>query len=181
VQRVVIGVGDLAVSGNPEIVLSTYALGSCVGVVAYDPAAGAGGIIHLMLPDSGIAPERVAKQPALFADTGLALFFESLASLGSRPGNVRLLVAGGASLFGGPDPFRIGGRNTRATLEYMRDNGFAVRHAIVGGGVNRALHLEMATGIVTLKTPTEEAYYPLAPKGLGSGRPAHAGPGATAA
>jgi len=162
-QRAVIGVGDLAVSRNPDIVLSTYALGSCIGVVAYDPSSGAGGILHLMLPDSGIAPDRVSRQPALFADTGLALFFESLGALGSRAATVHLLVAGGASLFGGPDPFRIGGRNTRATLDYMRDNGFAVRHAIVGGGVNRALHLEMATGIVILKTPREEAYYALAP------------------
>src|ERR1035438_5116007 len=91
VQRVVIGVGDLAVSGNPDIVLSTYALGSCIGVVAYDPVARAGGILHLMLPDSGIAPERVSRQPSLFADTGLALFFESLGALGSRSANVRLL------------------------------------------------------------------------------------------
>ena len=37
-QRVVIGVGDMAVSNNSIVTLSTYALGSCVGVIAYDPA-----------------------------------------------------------------------------------------------------------------------------------------------
>jgi chemotaxis protein CheD len=163
VQRILIGVGDLAVSRNLGAVLSTYALGSCIGVAAYDPVARAGGMIHLMLPDSGIAPDRVPKQPALFADTGLALFLKSLGSLGSRPADLRLLVAGGASLFGGPDPYKIGERNARVTLEFLGNRGFAARHTLVGGGVNRALHLDMATGIVTLKTPQEEAYYPLAP------------------
>ena len=62
-QRVIIGVGDMAVSNNPQVTLSTYALGSCVGVVAYDPVARAGGILHLMLPDSTISPEKAVAQP----------------------------------------------------------------------------------------------------------------------
>ncbi|HRE80406.1 MAG TPA: chemotaxis protein CheD, partial [Opitutaceae bacterium] len=62
-QRVVIGVGDLAVSNNPQVTLSTYALGSCVGVIAFDPITRAGGILHIMLPDSLISPEKSAKQP----------------------------------------------------------------------------------------------------------------------
>lgn len=162
-QRVVIGVGDLAVSCNLEVVLSTYALGSCIGVVAYDPVARVGGILHLMLPDSAIAPDRAARQPALFADTGLAMFFRSLGSLRTEAANLRIFVGGGASVLGGPDPYRIGERNTRATLDYLGAHGFAVRKSIVGGGINRALHLEMATGIVTLKTPHEDAYFSLAP------------------
>jgi chemotaxis protein CheD len=161
VQRVVIGVGDLAVSNNLEVVLSTYALGSCIGVVAFDPAARAGGMLHLMLPDSAIAPERAAKQPALFADTGLEMFFRSLGSLRCEPGNIRLVVAGGASVLGGPDPYRIGERNSSVTLDFLTKRGYAVRHTIVGGGVNRALHLDMATGFVTLRTPKEDAYFAL--------------------
>ena len=39
-QRVVVGVGDLAVSNNNSTVLSTYALGSCICVIAYDPGNG---------------------------------------------------------------------------------------------------------------------------------------------
>jgi chemotaxis protein CheD len=161
-QRVIIGVGDMAVSNNGEMVLSTYALGSCIGVVAFDPVARAGGMLHLMLPDSGIARDRAARQPALFADTGLAMFFQSLGSLHAEHDSLRLMVAGGASVLGGPDPYRIGERNSRVTLEFLERRGYAVRNIVVGGGVNRALHLEMATGIVTLKTPQEEGYFSLA-------------------
>jgi len=61
-QRVVVGVGDMGVSNNPQITLSTYALGSCVAVVAYDPVAKAGGLLHLMLPDSTISPAKAQKR-----------------------------------------------------------------------------------------------------------------------
>ena len=40
-ERVVVGVGDMAVSTNANVTISTYALGSCVGIVA-NWAAGTG-------------------------------------------------------------------------------------------------------------------------------------------
>jgi chemotaxis protein CheD len=161
-QRVVIGVGDLAVSNNGQIVLSTYALGSCIGVVAFDPLRKAGGMLHLMLPDSGIAPEKAAKQPAMFADTGLVLFFKALSGLKAERPGLRLFVAGGASVLGGQDPFKIGERNSRVTLDFLSRNGYAVRHVIVGGAVNRTLHLDLSSGCVTLKTPIENGQFSLA-------------------
>mgnify|MGYP001561206167 CR=1 FL=1 len=69
-QRVVVGVGDLSVSNNIAITLSTYALGSCIAVAAYDPVVKAGGLLHLMLPESSISPDKAISQPAMFADTG---------------------------------------------------------------------------------------------------------------
>src|SRR5215218_4837826 len=85
-QRVTVGVGDAASSNNPNVTLSTYALGSCVGVVAYDPVLRVGGILHLMLPHSSIAPAKAQTQPAMFADTGLPLFFQGLQDLAAEPG-----------------------------------------------------------------------------------------------
>ncbi len=154
-QRVVVGVGDLAVSNNPQMILSTYALGSCIGLVAYDTFAKAGGILHLMLPESTISPEKAVKQPAMFADSGLPLFFKQLAGVKAEPARLRLFVAGGACVLGGNDPFRIGERNARVTLDYLAKNGFNITHTQVGGTVNRTIHLEMSTGAVTLKTPVE--------------------------
>ena len=39
VQRVVVGVGDLGVSNNAMLTLSTYALGSCVAIAAWASVA----------------------------------------------------------------------------------------------------------------------------------------------
>lgn len=152
-QRVVIGVGDMAVSNNNLVTLSTYALGSCIGVVAYDPMVKVGGILHMMLPDSSISPDKARAQPAMFADTGLPLFFRSLAGLKADRSRIRIFVTGGACVLSSHDNFKIGERNTKATLEYLAANGYRVRQQVTGGTTNRTVHLEIATGDMTLKTP----------------------------
>jgi chemotaxis protein CheD len=161
-QRIIIGVGDMAVSNNNQVILSTYALGSCVGVVAYDPFTKVGGILHLMLPDSKISPDKAAGQPAMFADTGLPLFFRSLTGLKADPRRLRLLLAGGASVVSGQDPFRIGERNNTVTLEFLRKYSLTVRNSDLGGSINRTLHLEMSTGTVTVKRPQDTVQCSLA-------------------
>jgi len=158
-QRVVIGVGDMAVSNNSQVVLSTYALGSCIGVIAYDPVVKAAGILHLMLPESSISPDKAARQPAMFADTGLPAFFKALTGLRAERSRLRLFVAGGASVIAGTDPFRIGERNSRVTLNYLSQQGYVVRRTEVGGNINRTIHLEVASGQVSLKAPAENTQY----------------------
>lgn len=156
-QRVVIGVGDLAVSNSTQVVLSTYALGSCIGVIAYDPVQKTGGILHYMLPDSTISPEKAERQPAMFADTGLPLLFRSLAGLKAERGRIRVLLAGGASVIAGQDPFKIGERNTIKVADFLRTHGLGVTHADTGGAINRTVHLEINTGLVTINRPTDTA------------------------
>ena len=152
-QRVVVGVGDMAVSNNALVTLSTYALGSCIGVVAYDPVAKVGGILHMMLPDSSISPDKAQVQPAMFADTGLPLFFRSLAGLKADRSRLRLFVTGGACVLASHDSFKIGERNTKATLDYLTLNRLSVRQTVTGGTTNRTVHLQISDGEMTLKTP----------------------------
>ncbi|HEY5228243.1 MAG TPA: chemotaxis protein CheD [Opitutaceae bacterium] len=161
-QRVVIGVGDLAVSNDPSVTLSTYALGSCIAVIGYDPQVRVGGILHLMLPDSRIAPARAAGQPGMFANTGLPLLFKSLQGLRADLTRLRLFVAGGANVLAGTDAFRIGEKNIKATEEFLSNIGFEFSHAAVGGSINRTIHLQNATGLLTLRTPVATEEYSLA-------------------
>src|ERR1043166_6251386 len=97
-QRVIVGVGEMGVSNNPSITLSTYALGSCVAVVVYEAIAKAGGLLHMMLPDSAISPAKAFTQPAMFADTGLPLLFRAVAGLKTDAARLRVFVAGGACI-----------------------------------------------------------------------------------
>lgn len=143
----------MGVSNNPQITLSTYALGSCVAVVAYDPYAKAGGLLHLMLPDSTISPAKASSQPAMFADTGLPLLFRSLAGLRVDFSRVRVFLAGGANVLCDADTFRIGERNIRASKDYLDHNNILIRHSSLGGSINRTVHLNIGTGDITLKTP----------------------------
>jgi chemotaxis protein CheD len=153
-QRVVIGVGDMAVSNNQSTILSTYALGSCIGVIAFDPVARCGGILHLMLPEASVSPAKAQTQPAMFADTGLPMFFKALVGLKAERNNLRLFVTGGASVIAGQDPFKIGERNTAATLAFTTQNRLNVLNQDTGGSVSRTVHLELSTGNVNLIKPT---------------------------
>lgn len=152
-QRVVVGVGDMAVSNNISTVLSTYALGSCIGVIAYDPGAKCGGILHLMLPEASVSPQKAVTQPAMFADTGLPMFFKALLGLKAERSRLKLFVAGGASVIAGQDPFKIGERNTRATMDFINANALRVVQTDIGANFNRTVHLELSSGGVTLVTP----------------------------
>jgi len=162
VQRVIVGVGDMGVSNNSSMTLSTYALGSCVAIAAYDSTSKAGGLLHLMLPDSSISRDKAAAQPAMFADTGLPMLFRALTGVRADRTRLRLFVAGGASVLCNSDMFKIGERNIKATSAYLAQNGYVVRHAAVGGTMNRTLHLELGTGSITLKTPIGNESYSIA-------------------
>lgn len=153
-QRVVIGVGDLSVSNNQSITLSTYALGSCVAVVAYDPIARAGGLLHAMLPEAKLSPDKAKGQPAMFVDTGMAALLRALTGLKVDYRRLHIFLAGGAAVLGGSDMFKIGERNVRATLSLLGELGLRVSHSEVGGTINRTVHLEVGTGQISMKTPT---------------------------
>ena len=162
VQRLVVGVGDLGVSNNPMLTLSTYALGSCIAVTVYDPVTKVAGLLHLMLPESSISPEKAVNQPAMFADTGLPLLFRSVGGMGAQRARLKILVAGGASVLSDSQVFRIGERNTENTLGWLQRHSFRVDRTAVGGGTNRSVHFEVATGNGQLKTGTATETFSLA-------------------
>ena len=161
-QKAVVGVGDVAVSNNPSVIISTYALGSCVGLVVYDSAVKAGGLIHVMLPDSTLSPDKAQRQPAMFADTGIPLMFRNLMGLRAERKRMKAFVAGGASVISGSDMFKIGERNIAAVKKVVNTLGIPVIKADLGGVNNRTVHLNIATGEVELKTPIGNSKFSLA-------------------
>jgi chemotaxis protein CheD len=118
----IVGVGDMAVSKAPGDVLRTFALGSCVGVVIVDPVSLVTGMLHLVLPDGTQHGERAQKNPAYFADTGIATLIESIEKLAGKH-NRRWVckIAGGAKVLNqtGTDTMDIGKRNVLATKKYL--------------------------------------------------------------
>jgi chemotaxis protein CheD len=152
-QRVVIGVGDVAAANNTYVTLSTYALGSCVAVVAFDGAVHAGAILHLMLPESSISADKAVTQPAMFADTGFPVLMAKLAGLRADVSRLKIFLAGGAAVLQGSDPFKIGVRNIEAVKQQVQRRGLNVVAAALGGVVNRTVHLDVGSGEVTVKLP----------------------------
>ncbi|KKM45447.1 hypothetical protein LCGC14_1560860, partial [marine sediment metagenome] len=94
----VVGVADMKVCSEPEDIIVTHALGSCLGITAHDPVARVGGMLHVMMPMSHINPERAKANPYMFVDTGVPAFFRELYAAGAKKGRLTVKVAGGANV-----------------------------------------------------------------------------------
>jgi chemotaxis protein CheD len=160
-QKVVVGVGDLAVSNNPSVVLATYSLGSCLGVSIYDPVARVGGLLHIMLPDSRIDPAKAARQPAMFMDTGLPALLEAAAQLRAQPYRLQVCVAGGAQMLDEGGFFNIGKRNCAALTTLLIEYRLHIKAEQVGGLNSRSMYLNLGSGEVRLKISGQTSEYVL--------------------
>lgn len=150
-KRKVVGVADLAISNSPDEILITYSLGSCIAVVIFDHAAKVGGMLHYMLPESSLDPEKAKKNPNMFADTGITQLFKQSYQYGARKENIAVKAVGGAQILDQNGLFNIGKRNHLAMRKIFWKNNVAIAAEHVGGVVNRTVRLEMATGRVFLK------------------------------
>jgi len=150
-HRLVVGLAELAVSNNPSAILTTYALGSCLGVAIYDPVARVGGLLHAMLPDSRLDPAKAAAYPGMFVDTGLRALLEGACQMQADKRRLKLYATGGARIMDEEDVFNIGGRNCAALAEFIRKENLRLAAQQVGGHTNRTVYFSIGTGLVTLK------------------------------
>jgi chemotaxis protein CheD len=148
---VIVGISDCQVSGDPEEVLVTYALGSCIAVAIYDPQARVGGLLHFMLPDSSIDAERGGQRPFMFADTGVPLLFRRAYGLGADKRRMIVRLAGGAQMMDERGVFDIGRRNYLAARKILWKAGVLIESEAVGGNVSRTVRLEVASGTLWLR------------------------------
>jgi len=150
-MKKIIGVADVAVSNDPSEDLITYSLGSCIAVVIYDPTVKVGGMLHYMLPESSMDPEKAKRIPAMFADTGIPTLFKQSYQYGATKKNLTVKVVGGAQIMDENGVFNIGKRNYLALRKLFWKNNVMVTAEHVGGNVNRTVRLELTTGRVILK------------------------------
>jgi chemotaxis protein CheD len=155
-KRVVVGVGDMKLSNKPGDILVTHALGSCIGVTIYDPSACVGGLLHFMLPDSAVNPQRAQENPWMFASTGIPMFFKKAYELGATKPNLIVKVAGGAQFLDDKEFFAIGKRNHTMMRKIFWQNGVLIKSEHCGGTISRTLYLEVGTGHVWMTSGGEE-------------------------
>lgn len=150
-MNIVVGVSDMRVNNDPKAMLVTYSLGSCIGIAIHDPVARVGGILHYMLPESSLDPDKAQANPFMFCDTGLPTLFKSAYALGANKQRMRVIVAGGAQILDQQGFFNIGKRNYIAVRKMLWKNNVMIDYEDVGGMVNRTLKLAVKDGKVRLK------------------------------
>ncbi len=149
-RRAVIGIGGLEVCRS-QGVITTYALGSCLGIVLHDHTTRIGGMVHAQLPSAARSQGTLADRPGLFVDTGLPLLIDRLVVLGANRRLLRLVVAGASSIASKPnDLFNIAQQNLTALRKQLWKCGMMIAAEDTGGNEPRNLELDVATGLVTV-------------------------------
>jgi len=153
-NHIYVGIGEYAVSKNPEHSIKTMALGSCVGVMVIDKKNGGVGLLHIALPDSSINKKRAENKPGSFADTGIPALLKAMRRVG-YDGKSRLIVklAGGASIMDPNNTFNIGKRNILAVKKILWAYRLGAIAEDLAGSISRTVSLEVATGKVVISSP----------------------------
>lgn len=152
-SQLTVGVGDCKVSDDGGSVLATYALGSCIAIAIHDPVAAVAGLLHFMLPESSLNPEKASRSPFIFADTGIPLLLYAAYQLGARTDRLVVRVVGGARMMDENGVFDIGKRNHLASRKILWEAGVIIGGEEAGGTMSRTVWLEVATGRFWIREP----------------------------
>ena len=151
----IVGLADMKVSPQPDDMLVTYGLGSCLGITIHDPVARVGSMLHVMMPLSSANPEKAKLNPYMFVDTAVPAAFAALQRAGAVRSRCRFKIAGGA-LVNGNDYFAIGKRNYIVLKKLFWKSGLLIDAEDVGGKCARTMCLEIGSGRVLLSSGGKE-------------------------
>jgi len=170
-KSTVVGISDCQTCAEAGGELVTYALGSCIAVSAWDPSRRIGGLLHFMLPDSGLDARRAEQNPCMFADTGIPRLLDSLARQGADRRRLIITLTGGAQVLDPQRVFDIGRRNHLAAKKTLWKLGAMVAAEEVGGTVSRTVRLNVDTGRLGIREGggTEKELSPRAGKEVANG------------
>lgn len=146
--QLTVGISEYIVSRDPGATISTHALGSCIAVVIHDPVAQVGGLLHFMLPESSLDPEKARNIPCMFADTGVPMLFHGAYGLGAMKQRIIVTVLGGAQVLDNDNVFNIGKRNYLALRKILWKAGVMIHQEEVGGTQPRSVRMEVGSGRV---------------------------------
>ena len=153
----VVGVADIATGVAGEGGIVTYALGSCIGLTAYDPVAKVGGLLHFMLPQpngNGRGDPGSTKQ-YMYATTGIPLLLRQLVALGAVQSRIVVTAAGGAEILEGAQSMAIGMRNRTMMRKVLWKMNLSLQAEDTGGAVARTMNLNLENGEVRVRARGE--------------------------
>jgi chemotaxis protein CheD len=146
-EEVRVNMAEMKAESKPvEFVTS---VGSCVAICIHDPMKMCGGLAHIMLPDSAIAPHEPL--PAKFADTAIPALVKTLVELGGAQRRMYAKIAGGANMFPTSNNLSIGSKNIEAVKNVLAKHKITLVAEEVGGSCGRKIIFNTATGAATVR------------------------------
>jgi chemotaxis protein CheD len=149
----VVGLGEIQVSNDPNCVLSCLGLGSCIGISAYDPVVRVGAVVHVVLPHCNDAESE--KSPAKFANTALPFMLKEMEKMGAVKKRIILKIVGGAKIIStipAKSILDIGERNCEAIKKALAEHKFDLKAENLRGTLGRSMWLYIDTGVTKFRT-----------------------------
>jgi chemotaxis protein CheD len=153
-----IGIAELAISRSPNILRTT--LGSCLGVVLYNPDAKIGAIAHIMLAKDPMGKDKL-KNPGKYGETALPLLVKMMEDEGSKLGTFSARIFGGASMFKNiTSQFlnNIGESNIAIVKEFLTMRKIPIIAEDIAGHDGRTISLYLDDGRILLKKAGTEKF-----------------------
>ena len=132
-QTAMFGIGEYRVGSFP---MMTIGLGSCIGLIMFDPNLNLGAMVHIMLPESSGRTDR----PGKYADTAVPLLVHELNALGCKNRSIIAKMIGGACMFEyfGTN-LNIGKRNADKVRTMLTEHNIQLAAEDIGGKVGRSV------------------------------------------
>ena len=146
-----VGMADMNTCAGADAI-TTLGLGSCIGVVLYDPVKKICGMVHVMLPDSSII--RNNDNPAKFADTGIVKLIDEVCRMGTTKSKLLAKMAGGAQMFAfntDNDLLKVGLRNAEACRAVLAKNNIRLVAEDCGDRFGRTIEFYPETSELHVK------------------------------
>ncbi len=146
-----IGIAEKVISKSPDK-LVTLGLGSCVGLVLYDPVNKVGGLVHIMLPN---APAGAVGNRFKFADTAIDDMIRLILQAGAVRHHLQAKLAGGAHMFNNAynsDVMGIGKRNADICQKVLRENRIPIAAQDLGGTSGRSIEFCCESNMLQIRT-----------------------------
>ena len=136
--------GQIHVAHSGETLNSI--LGSCIGLILYQPRLKLGAMAHIVLPDSGSRDS----MPGKYSNTAIPHMIELLANEGAAKSGLVAKLAGGANMFGKKGSSLIGDSNAETVLRIRKELCIHVKGKHVGGEKGRRVVWDPANGDLTV-------------------------------
>ncbi|MGF3522516.1 MAG: chemotaxis protein CheD [Candidatus Bathyarchaeia archaeon] len=146
-EEIRVNMAEMKAEKNPVKLVTS--VGSCVAICLYDSANMCGGLAHVMLPKSAIAPHE--SLPGKFADTAVPSLANEIRKLCRRESRLSAKIAGGANMFPNMNALNIGEKNVEAVKEALVKHKIRLVAEDVGGSHGRRISFEVETGNVIVK------------------------------
>jgi chemotaxis protein CheD len=106
-------------------VLMVTVLGSCVSACIRDREKGIGGMNHFMLADAGGDTTAVSSS-ARYGTYAMEILINHLLKLGARKNHLEAKVFGGGRVMSSLSSSKVGERNARFVMDFLKTEGIAV-------------------------------------------------------